>query len=147
MGHRDSEGWFFFDFRAGGGIRRNGDFVNAGFVEKAIAEHTAVGDVFVYGVPAASGAPGESDVVAAVVSAPGSSIDTDSVFADCRGELEANFVPTYLQVRGRDPQDRIGEAAGARPARALRCEGGQRLHGTRRLSLRPDVFRTGGSDA
>ncbi len=97
MGHCDAEGWMFFDFRAGGGIRRNGEFVNAGFVEKAIAEHPAVGDVFVYGVPAASGAPGESDIVAAVVAAPGASLDLDAVFVTCRSELEANFVPTYLQ--------------------------------------------------
>ncbi|MCZ7531112.1 MAG: AMP-binding protein [Acidimicrobiia bacterium] len=97
MGHCDAEGWMFFDFRAGGGIRRNGEFVNAGFVEKAIAEHPAVGDVFVYGVPAASGAPGESDIVAAVVAAPGASLDLDEVFVTCRSELEANFVPTYLQ--------------------------------------------------
>lgn len=114
MGHRDAEGWFFFDFRAGGGIRRNGEFVSAGFVEKAIAEHTGVGDVFVYGVPAASGAPGESDIVAAVVAAPGSSIDPDVVFEHCRCELEANFVPTYLQV-----VDEIPKTASEKPLESI----------------------------
>jgi crotonobetaine/carnitine-CoA ligase len=98
MGHRDAEGWLFFDYRKGGGIRHNGDFVNAGFVEKVIAEHPDVSDVFVYGVPAASGAPGEKDVVAAIVAAPGRRIDPASVFARCRAGLEANFVPSYLQV-------------------------------------------------
>jgi crotonobetaine/carnitine-CoA ligase len=81
MGHADEEGWLFFGYRKGGGIRHNGDFVNPGFVEKAIAEHPSVSDVFVYGVKAASGAPGEA-----------------SVFAACREHLEANFVPSYLQV-------------------------------------------------
>jgi crotonobetaine/carnitine-CoA ligase len=98
MGHRDEEGWLYFDYRKGGGIRHNGDFVNAGFVEKVIAEHDAVSDVFVYGIPAASGAPGEKDVVAAVVPEPGAPFSPASVFAKCRRDLEANFVPSFLQV-------------------------------------------------
>ncbi len=98
MGHRDADGWFFFDYRKGGGIRHNGDFVNAGFVEKVVAEHPAVSDVFVYGVPAASGAPGEKDVVAAIVLEPGARLDVASIFAHCRKGLESNFVPSYLQV-------------------------------------------------
>jgi crotonobetaine/carnitine-CoA ligase len=104
MGHRDGDGWLFFDYRAGGGIRHNGDFVNAGFVEKAIAEHPAVRDVFVYGVPAASGAPGEKDVVAVVVFAEAEAADPASVFAACRERLEPNFVPSYLQVMGEIPK-------------------------------------------
>lgn len=110
MGHSDEDGWLYFDFRAGGGIRRNGEFVGPGAVEKAIAEHPGVEDVFVYGVPAASGAPGESDIVAAVVVSPGSAFDPDSVFAGCRAALEANFVPTYLQV-----VDEIPKTASEKP--------------------------------
>jgi crotonobetaine/carnitine-CoA ligase len=98
IGHTDEEGWFFFDYRKGGGIRHNGDFVATGFVEKVVAEHAQVVDVFVYGVPAASGAPGEKDVVAAVVPLPGARLDPASVFAHCRAGLESNFVPSYLQV-------------------------------------------------
>lgn len=98
MGHRDEDGWLFFDFRSGGGIRRNGEFVSAGFVEKVIAEIPEVDDVFVYGVPAASRAPGESDIVAAVVANPAVELEPGTVFAKCRSTLEANFVPTYLQV-------------------------------------------------
>ena len=98
MGHRDADGWLFFDYRKGGGIRHNGDFINSGFVEKVIAEHPAVSDVFVYGIPAASGAPGEKDVVAAIVPEPGVAFSAAAVFAACRARLEANFVPTYLQV-------------------------------------------------
>lgn len=98
IGHTDAEGWFFFDFRKGGGIRHNGDFVNPGFVEKAVAEHPSVSDVFVYGVEAASGAPGEKDVVAAVVAFDRATFDPSSVFEECRRTLESNFVPSYLQV-------------------------------------------------
>jgi len=110
MGHRDAEGWLFFDHRKGGGIRHNGDFVNPGFVEKVVAEHPAVSDVFVYGVPAASGAPGEKDVVAAIVRVPGARFDPAEVFAACRRGLEANFVPSYLQL-----VDEIPKTASEKP--------------------------------
>jgi crotonobetaine/carnitine-CoA ligase len=98
MGHIDSEGWFFFDYRKGGGIRHNGDFVNTSFVEKALAEVPSVSDVYVYGVTAASGAPGEKDVVAAVVPVDAEAFAPAEVFAACRKTLEPNFVPSYLQV-------------------------------------------------
>ncbi|HVM98016.1 MAG TPA: AMP-binding protein [Candidatus Acidoferrales bacterium] len=110
IGHTDADGWFFFDFRKGGGIRHNGDFINPGFVEKAIAEHPAVSDVFVYGVPAASGAPGEKDVVAAVVPIDRATFDADALLAACRKSLEPNFVPSYIQV-----VDEIPKTASEKP--------------------------------
>jgi crotonobetaine/carnitine-CoA ligase len=118
MGHADAEGWLFFDYRAGGGIRHNGDFINPSFVEKAVAEHPAVADVFVYGVPAASGAPGEKDVVAAVVYAEGAERDPDAIFAACRQKLEPNFVPGYLQVL-----DEIPKTASEKPQERFLLEG------------------------
>jgi crotonobetaine/carnitine-CoA ligase len=104
MGHTDVDGWFFFDYRRGGGLRHNGDFVNPSFVEKVLAEHPQVADVHVYGVPAASGAPGEKDVVAAIVPVERASFDAASVFAACRERLESNFVPSYLQVLDEIPK-------------------------------------------
>jgi len=96
--HADENGWMFFDSRKGGGIRRNGDFINTGFVEKVLAEHPQVDDVFVYGVPAANGTPGEKDVVAAIVAENREAFDSASVFEKCRAELESNFVPTYFHL-------------------------------------------------
>jgi crotonobetaine/carnitine-CoA ligase len=104
MGHADAEGWLYFDYRKGGGIRHNGDFINPGFVEKAIAEHPSVSDVFVYGIPAASGAPGEKDVVAAVVPVDAKAFAPQAVFAACRRSLEPNFVPSWLQVMEQIPK-------------------------------------------
>jgi crotonobetaine/carnitine-CoA ligase len=98
MGHRDSEGWFYFDYRIGGGIRHNGDFVNPGFVEKVVAEDSQVSDVFVYGITAASGAPGEKDVVAAIVLHDPEEFDPESLYAHCAKGLESNFVPSHLQI-------------------------------------------------
>jgi crotonobetaine/carnitine-CoA ligase len=124
--HRDEEGWFYFDYRKGGGLRRSGDFVNPGFVETVIAEHPQVTDVFVYGVPAASGAPGEKDVVAAIVPAKQGVLDVDSIFACCREGLEANFVPSYLQV-----VEEIPKTASEKPQERFliaRFETGEGLH-------------------
>jgi len=110
IGHTDEQGWFFFDYRKGGGLRKNGDFVNPSYVEKILAEHPQVGDVFVYGVPAASGAPGEKDVVAAITPIDPDRLDPESIFDACRAGLEPNFVPSYLQV-----VDEIPKTASEKP--------------------------------
>ena len=96
--HADDNGWLYFDYRIGGGIRHNGDFINPGFVEKALAEMDAVDDVFVYGVPSSNGTPGEKDVVAAIVASKTVNFDASEIFSVCREKLESNFVPSYLQV-------------------------------------------------
>jgi len=98
IGYRDEQGWFFFMHRKGNDIRRNGDFISPGFVEKEIAEHPAVADVFVYGVPAATGAAGEKDLVAAIVPRQGHDWNVASVFDFCGERLERNSVPSFLQV-------------------------------------------------
>jgi crotonobetaine/carnitine-CoA ligase len=119
--HHDAEGWLYFDYRKGGGIRRNGDFVNPGFVEAALAEIPQISDVYVYGVSSNSGAPGEKDVVAAVV-VDRSRFDPDAIFAACQRKVEANFVPSFLQIleeipktASEKPQDRFLIEALRRP--------------------------------
>ncbi len=127
IGHRDADGWLFFDYRKGGGIRHNGDFINPGFVEGVISEHPHISDVFVYGVPAKSGAPGEKDVVAAVVPLGGQNLDPSSVFDLCVSGLEPNFIPSYLQV-----VDAIPKTASEKPQERFLAErfapGGEGIH-------------------
>jgi len=98
MVHRDEDGWLYFDFRKGGGLRRQGDFIMPEYVEGVICEHPDVSDVCVYGVKAASGAPGESDLVAAIVAAEGEAPDIKGIFDLCLNGLERNSVPSYIQV-------------------------------------------------
>ncbi|HOO38064.1 MAG TPA: AMP-binding protein, partial [Deltaproteobacteria bacterium] len=98
MCHRDNDGWYYFDFRKGGGLRRQGDFIQPEYVEKALADMQEVTDVCVYGIPAASGAPGESDIVAAIVLSDGQKIDPARVFAALSSTLEKHAVPSYLQI-------------------------------------------------
>jgi crotonobetaine/carnitine-CoA ligase len=67
-------------------------------VEAVITEHPAVSDVCVFGIPASSGAPGESDLVAAIVPVVAESVDIRSVFDLCLDKLERNSVPTFIQL-------------------------------------------------
>ncbi|MFM0071637.1 AMP-binding protein [Paraburkholderia sediminicola] len=94
----DENGWLFFEYRKGGGIRHNGEFINPAPIEKVIAESGLVEDVYVYGVKAASGAPGEKDVVAAVVPKDAARFDPQQIFRACRTKLEASSVISWLQV-------------------------------------------------
>lgn len=104
IGHCDKDGWFYFEYRVGGGIRRNGDFINPGFVEGAIAENEMVDDVFVYGVSTESNTPGESEVVAAIVPTDRESFKPQEIFSFCRNKLESNFIPTFIQILDQIPK-------------------------------------------
>ena len=145
--HRNAEGWLFFDYRKGGGIRHNGDFINPGFVEGVLAESPQVTDVYVYGIPSANGSPGEKDVVAAIV-VDRARFDPAALFADCRRKLEPNFVPSYLQIlneipktASEKPQDRyLVEALRARDAEIYEFRNGAAVRST----LEPFKLADGG---
>lgn len=141
--HEDADGWMFFHHRKGSGIRRNGDFVSAAYVEKAIAESGQVRDVFVYGVPAASGAPGEKDVVAAVVPADEASFDPQAIYACCRAHLESNFVPSFLQVVSQIPKT-ASEKPQEKPLAEVFKPDAQNVHVEQRAEKRsPQTQRSG----
>jgi carnitine-CoA ligase len=98
MVHTDEDSFLYFDYRKGGAIRRQGDFIKADLVERVVGEHPDVSEVCVYGIPAASGAPGESDLVAAVAPFPGCAVDAASIFKLAESKLERNSVPSFIQV-------------------------------------------------
>ncbi|MFH1984188.1 MAG: AMP-binding protein [Pseudomonadota bacterium] len=95
---RDEKGWYFFCHRKGSALRRAGDFIQPDHIERVLGALADVSEVCVYGVPAASGAPGESDLVAALSPFPGHRIDPAEIFDACRRALEPNYIPSYLQV-------------------------------------------------
>lgn len=98
MVHKDEKGWYFFDYRKGTELRRAGDFIQPDYVETIIGQHPDVSEVCVYGVMAASGAPGESDLVAAIQALEGRTADPKSIYDKCKKDLEANYIPSYLQI-------------------------------------------------
>lgn len=102
--HADQDGWLYFDYRQGSGIRRNGEFIATEYIEKAIAESGMVDDVYVYGIASAQLAPGEKEVVAAVVPKDAAIFNAQQLFDVCREHLEAGMVPGFIQVLAQIPK-------------------------------------------
>jgi acyl-CoA synthetase (AMP-forming)/AMP-acid ligase II len=101
----DDQGWLFFSHRKEeGGLRRLGEFVQEGYLRRVLAEDPEVLDVHVYGVPARSGAPGECDVVAAVVARDPAGLDVAALWGRCARRLDRAHLPDYLQVMGELPK-------------------------------------------
>jgi crotonobetaine/carnitine-CoA ligase len=98
-------GWFYFAYRKlEGGIRRMGEFIPEGFVRRTVLDDPDVLDAHVYGISARSGAPGESDLVVAVVVSRPEAFDAAALFGRCARELAASHVPDYVQVVGELPK-------------------------------------------
>lgn len=105
IGHLDQDGWLFFHYRMGGGIRKHGDFINTAFVEKALSECDAVADTYVYGLAVTQDmAPGEKNIIGAVVPTDRDNFDVQAIFAACREKLDRNSVPDFIQVLEKIPK-------------------------------------------
>lgn len=104
FGHKDKNGWFYFHHRVGGGVRRNGDFVNTSLVETTLMDSHLVADVFVYGVTKGGNVAGEKTLVAAVVPADQSYGDDRQLRDYCREHLERNDVPEFFQILDEIPK-------------------------------------------
>jgi crotonobetaine/carnitine-CoA ligase len=105
IGHLDEGGWLFFHYRMGGGIRKNGDFINTAFVEKALSEIDTVKDAYVYGASLSQGlAPGEKNVIAAVVCENHDDAEVQMLFNACRAKLDRNSVPDFIQLVSEIPK-------------------------------------------
>lgn len=98
LGHKDEDGWFYFHHRVGGGVRRNGDFVNTALVESVLMQSPLVADVFVYGVTRSRNVAGEKTLVAAIVPSDKAAFCHDELMSFCRSNLERNDVPEIFQV-------------------------------------------------
>ncbi len=134
IGHLDENGWLFFHYRMGGGIRKHGDFINTAFVEKALSECDAVADAYVYGLAVSQDmAPGEKNIIGAVVPVDRDSFDAQAIFAACEAKLDKNSVPDFIQVlseipktASEKPQERfLAEAFETRPDDVYRAADGE----------------------
>jgi len=103
IGWKDAEGWLYFSHRAGQSIRRNGDFINARAIEAAIAALPGVADVYVYGVATIDNAPGEKEVVAAVVPDEGWR-DASDILEACARALGPGHAPSLVQLLDEIPK-------------------------------------------
>lgn len=98
LAHYDADGWFFFHHRVGGGVRRNGDFVNTALVEAVLVRSPMVDDAFVYGVAADKNVAGEKTLVAAITQADDTPYAEAALRRYCQQELQANDVPEIFQL-------------------------------------------------
>ncbi len=96
MATMDEDGWFYFLHRVGGGVRRNGDFVNTAMVETVLAQSPAVADSFVYGVQTSRNVAGEKALVASIVLAEGRSEEDVRQWA--AENLQRNEIPEIWHV-------------------------------------------------
>lgn len=109
VGWKDSDGWLYFSHRAGTAIRRNGDFIDARHVETIVAGIDGVDDAYAYGVATDDNAPGERELVLAVVLNL-AVIRPDEIFALCRRELGPALAPSAIQL-----VDEIPKTASEKP--------------------------------
>ncbi|MBV9840987.1 MAG: AMP-binding protein [Sphingomonadaceae bacterium] len=94
----DEDGWFYFLYRIGGGVRRNGDFVNTALVESTISRSPMVDDVYVFGVALPHNVAGEKTLVAMVVPVDPDAFDKTDLLAWCATVLERNDVPEIVHA-------------------------------------------------
>ena len=106
MVHRDSDGWYFFDYRKDQDLRRYGEFIAAREVEGVLLAHPEVKEACVYGIAASSGAPGEHDLVAAIIPKTDITPDVSGIAAFCAAKLSAAAVPSYIQLVDAIPKTR-----------------------------------------
>ncbi len=105
-GRLDGDGYLHFVERKANLIKRAGENVSAGEVERTLREHPAVADAAVVGVP---DEVRDEAVKAFVVPADGSEISLAELERHCRERLAAFKVPTLWSVRDTLPKSSIGK--------------------------------------
>ncbi|TWF75165.1 crotonobetaine/carnitine-CoA ligase [Pseudonocardia hierapolitana] len=102
----DAEGRATFVDRAKDMVKRSGENVAASEVERVVAEHPAVLECAVHGVP---DPVHDEAVVAHVVPRPGHRPDPDELMAWCRTRLARFKVPSLVVVRDELPRTSVGK--------------------------------------
>jgi crotonobetaine/carnitine-CoA ligase len=61
-------------------------------------------DVFVYGVATSDNAPGEKNIVAAIVPTDSETFSAEKLYRHCRHKLESSHVPDFIQLVSEIPK-------------------------------------------
>ncbi|MFI6348603.1 AMP-binding protein [Streptomyces sp. NPDC050560] len=103
---RRDDGTYMFSGRRSERIRVRGENVSPSEVERELAAHPAVAECTVLGVPAdgADAAVGEQEVMAALVAAPGHTVDLPALVAHLERSLPPFAVPRYFRLYDRLPR-------------------------------------------
>jgi fatty-acyl-CoA synthase len=103
---RDQEGWLYFLDRKKDMIKSGGENVSSQEVEEAIAQHPAVAEVAVIGLPDSYWI---EKVVACVVPVPGAAVTADELLAYTRSRLAGYKVPKQIHVMQEFPKNPTGK--------------------------------------
>lgn len=95
LGYLDDDGFVYFKGRKAFWIRRLSENVSAFEVEKAIAEHPAVAECAVVGVPAEIG---DEDIKAYVIPRAGRSVEPRELVEWCATRIALFKVPRYVEI-------------------------------------------------
>jgi crotonobetaine/carnitine-CoA ligase len=110
LGHKDSEGNYYFSGRKKDSLRRRGENVSAWEVERVLNAHEAVEESAVIGIPSPMG---EQDIKAFVRAAPGHNIVPADLLKWCEKHLAYYQLPRFIEVVEdfpRGPTQRIRKA-------------------------------------
>ena len=106
IGYVDDDGYVFLTDRKKDVIKTSGFQVWPREVEEVIAQHPAVLEVGVAGLPD----PEKSEIVAAwIVPRPGETLDPQSIRLHCRESLAAYKVPSRIEIRTELPKTMVGK--------------------------------------
>jgi crotonobetaine/carnitine-CoA ligase len=106
LARRDEDGYFYFVDRKKDMIKVSGENVAALEVERVLAEHPAIAEAAVVGVPDDLR---DEAVMAFVVVEPGSELDLDALRDFCEPRLARFKIPTRLEVLDELPRATIGK--------------------------------------
>ncbi|MCZ4500280.1 MAG: peptide permease [Marmoricola sp.] len=93
---RDEEGWFYFVDRFKDALRRRGENISSYEIETSVLSHEAVVECAVIAVPASTEA-GEDEVMAYMVTAPGTTPSAAEIWAWCDQRIPGFAVPRFLR--------------------------------------------------
>lgn len=110
LARQDADGFLYFVDRAKDMIKRSGENVSAGEVERVVAAHPAVAECAVLGIP---DAVYDEIVLLVAVRAPGTTVDDEELAADilnwCRERLAAYKVPAQVRFVEGLPRTSVGK--------------------------------------
>ena len=95
LARQDADGYFYFVGRRTDSIRRRGENISSFEVEEVVKLHPAVLDAAAYGVPSELT---EDDVMVAVVTRPGHTVDPAGLTEFCAERMAKHMVPRYVDV-------------------------------------------------
>lgn len=105
-GYCDGDGWFYFVDRKGNMIKRAGENISASEVEEVLADHPAVAEAAVVGVP---DPVRDMAVKAFVVPITGCEVPVEEITAYCSCRLADFKVPTIVEIVDSLPHTSVGK--------------------------------------